>query len=290
MGERQKYAVFTMDVEELYDTGCIAARGLHPEDDVLDGLDKYIELLEKHGIRATLFTLATTAKRIEEKIRKYSKRGHRVALHGYDHNSLDKFTPEEFRKRVITAKKYLESITGERVEGYRAPFFSMDDEKIDVLKDLGFAYDSSSQVFEKNYLRGAFTMEGFEKISEGVAKNGDIFEFSLPCENILGCKYPVSGGGYDRICPWFFVKYGVKRYIKKNDTYVFYLHPFEISDNRCSDLTGLPKNERFYMSYGISSYAKRIECIIEMLKKEGYSFVTFEELCKIMTPKESVSI
>jgi Ca2+-binding EF-hand superfamily protein len=71
---------------------------------------------------------------------------------------------------------------------------------------------------------------------------------------------------------------------------VFYLHPFEISDNRCSDLTGLPKNERFYMSYGISSYAKRIERIIEMLKKEGYSFVTFEELCKIMTPKESVSI
>ncbi len=176
MGERQKYAVFTMDVEELYDTGCIAARGLHPEDDVLDGLDKYIELLEKHGIRATLFTLATTAKRIKDRISEYSKRGHRVALHGYDHNSLDKFTPEEFRERVITAKKYLESITGERVEGYRAPFFSMDDEKIDVLKDLGFAYDSSSQVFEKNYLRGAFTMDGFEEVSAGVSKKGSLFE------------------------------------------------------------------------------------------------------------------
>ncbi|MBQ3528364.1 MAG: polysaccharide deacetylase family protein [Clostridia bacterium] len=282
MSKDKKYAVFTMDVEDFSDTGCIARRGLSPEDDMFDGLDKYVELLERHGIRATLFTLASTARKIEDRLASFARRGHKIALHGLDHTSLERLSDEEFREGTRAAREYLEGVIGERVLGYRAPFFSMDDEKIGILQEMGFSYDSSSQAFEKNYLRGAFNMEEFERVSSCAGKRQGFFEFSLPCENILGCNYPVSGGGYDRICPWPLVKNGIKRYIKKNDMYVFYLHPFELSDNRCESLRRLPKNERLYLNYGISSYAKKIERIIEMLEKEGYTFITFEELCEIL--------
>ena len=289
MCSKKKYAVFTMDVEDFSDAGCLARRGLSPDDDMLDGIDKYVSLLERHGIRATLFTLCHTAKRIEEKLASISERGHAIALHGYDHTSLDKLTAEEFREKTKKAKEYLEGILGKRVEGYRAPFFSMDDEKIEVLRSLGFKYDSSSHGFTRNYLKGGFSLEGFENRLSGVYSKDGLYEFSLSCENILGCTYPVSGGGYVRLCPWPLVRDGIKRYIKKNDCYVFYLHPFELSDNRSDAVAELPRSERFYLSSGISAYAEKIERIIEMLKREGYTFVTFDELCDEVEKEEKTA-
>ena len=56
MENRKKYAVFTMDVEEFNDTECVANSGQQVTQDMLDGLDEYIRLLEKYEIKATMFT------------------------------------------------------------------------------------------------------------------------------------------------------------------------------------------------------------------------------------------
>ena len=115
----------------------------------------------------------------------------------------------------------------------------------------------------------------------GAYKKEGFFEYGLSCQNILGCSYPVSGGGYVRLCPWFIVKGALHRYIRKNDLYVFYLHPFELSRKSCGRIKGLPKRDNYYLKGGISKFRKKIEKIIGMLKSEGYEFVTFEELCKL---------
>ena len=84
MEQRKKYAVFTMDVEEFTDTECVANSGQTVTCDMLDGLDEYIRLLEKHDIRATLFTVCQTACRHKERLQRYLARAaaHPAGVHG----------------------------------------------------------------------------------------------------------------------------------------------------------------------------------------------------------------
>lgn len=286
MGNNRKYAIFTMDVEDFSDAGCLALNGFSADDNMLDGMDEYIDLLEHYGIKATLFTLKTTAVKIEEKLKEYARRGHSIALHGLDHTPLHHLDREAFKENIRDAKEYFESLIGKEIRGYRAPFFGMDNEKLAVLRELGFKYDSSSHDFTKNYLKGKLDIGDFDRKCSGAFFKDGFFEFSLSCQNILGCSYPVSGGGYVRLCPWFIVKSGLKRYIKNNDMYVFYLHPFELSKNRSHCLKGVPAGDKHYLNGGIKQFGKKIEKIIEMLKKENYTFITFDELCDMIETKE----
>lgn len=281
-----------MDVEDFSDAGCLVMRGVKPREDMYDGIDRYLELLEAHGIKATLFTLKSTAVKLGDKLREISDRGHSIAVHGLDHTPLNYMDAAEFEATIGDTKQYLEALIGREVTGYRAPFFSMDSEKIEVLKSLGFRYDSSSHDFTKNYLKeklikGVFDISDYERFLTGAFEKDGFFEFGLSCENILGCSYPVSGGGYVRLCPWPLVRDGLRRYIKKNDFYVFYLHPFEISKTRSKDLSGIPVTEKHYLCGGIDKYPKKIEKIIRMLKREDYKFVTFDELCEMRVRETS---
>ena len=45
--KREKYAVFTIDVEDFADTECVAKSGQRVRRHMLDGLDIYIRLLEQ---------------------------------------------------------------------------------------------------------------------------------------------------------------------------------------------------------------------------------------------------
>ena len=67
----KKYAVFTMDVEAFSDTECISATGRQVDVDLMDGLDEYIRILDKNGIKSTLFTVGQFAPKIADRIREY---------------------------------------------------------------------------------------------------------------------------------------------------------------------------------------------------------------------------
>jgi len=75
-----------------------------------------------------------------------AKQGHEIASHGFDHELVYNMTPEEFISNLKKTNDLLESITGQKVYGYRAPSFSLaidDIEKFEILAKLGFTYDSS---------------------------------------------------------------------------------------------------------------------------------------------------
>ena len=133
MENRKKYAVFTMDVEEFNDTECVANSGQKVTQDMLDGLDEYIRLLEKYEIKATMFTVCQTAQKVKERLLRYLHRGHRIALHGLKHTPPCTMDDECFRRETLEAKTLLEEEFQTRVTGYRAPCFSLDEGKLDIL-------------------------------------------------------------------------------------------------------------------------------------------------------------
>ncbi len=278
----KKYAVFTMDVEEFADTECVSKSGVSVDVDMLDGLDEYLKLLEKYGIRATMFTVCHAAQMIKDKVSLYVSRGHSVALHGYTHTPPVLLDDDRFREETLRAKNMLESEFKTEVRGYRAPCFGLDNAKLKILKELGFKYDSSHLDFTAARHHVDMDMSGFKKILSGVFCKKGFYEFGITCHKFFGKNFPISGGGYVRMGNWNFIKSAIGNYLKENDYYVFYIHPFEMSKERTPQIKNLKFYDKLYLNYGVSTYKAKIEAIIRMLKTAGYQFVTFEELTDIM--------
>ncbi len=280
----KKYAIFTMDMEEFSDTGCVRESGYHVENEMLDGVDEYINLLDKHGIKATLFTVCHAADAVKEKMHQYIKRGHKIALHGYDHQAPLTMSNRQFRETISHAKKKLEEDFGVEILGYRAPFFSMDNERLDILRELGFRYDSSWMDFSQRPHEKHVDISDFKQILKHVFHKNGFFEFGIPCQKIFNHNFPISGGGYVRLSVWPFILGLINRYVAENDYYVFYLHPFELSRHKVPQIKNLKPHDQYYLSHGLNNYRVKIDMIIRMLKKMGYEFVTFEEYMRLIQP------
>jgi peptidoglycan/xylan/chitin deacetylase (PgdA/CDA1 family) len=281
MGQK-KYAVFTMDVETFADTECISASGIHVDVDLMDGLEEYLKILDRHQIKSTLFTVGDLAPRMADRLRKHISSGHQLALHGHSHVAPLTVSVDVFREETRQAKQRMQELFGVDIMGFRAPCFSMDKERLDVLTELGFCYDSSHLDFQPARHTAKLDLQDFRQLRRNIFRRDQFYEFGISKEKVFGMPFPISGGGYVRLSNWGFVSTLIRHYIHKNDYYVFYLHPFELTKKKVPLLRNLKSYDQYYLSQGIGTYGRRIEHIIRMLKKSGYEFVTFEQMVQIM--------
>ena len=279
---KKKYAVFTMDVEAFTDTDCVRNSGFNTDIDMMDGLDEYIRILDKYGIKSTLFTVGQLASKISDRLRNYIRSGHRLALHGYEHIPPMSLTVEQFKEHIARAKRELSELFGIEICGFRAPCFSMDNDRLNVLKELNFKYDSSHLGFSMARHTVELSMNAFKQLRNGIFCDNGFFEFGLAKQKFFGMEFPVSGGGYIRLNNWLVAKNLIKSYLKQNDYYVFYLHPFELTKQRIPFISSLKSYDKYYLNAGIKSYGKHIEELIQTLIAYDYEFVTFEELADVM--------
>jgi polysaccharide deacetylase family protein (PEP-CTERM system associated) len=141
----------TVDVEEWYHTCLVpdfvdpARRPTLPRE--LDRLlPATLELLAAHRCRATFFTLGEVARELPARVREIAAAGHEVASHGLHHLRVARMEPRRFRADLERAKKSLEDLLGEPVDGYRAPEWSLREvrnPRLRIVAELGFRYDSS---------------------------------------------------------------------------------------------------------------------------------------------------
>jgi len=220
---------------------------------MLDGLDIYIRLLEQYQIRATMFAVCRTALREQERVQRYVDRGHRLALHGLEHVPPCGMDDEHFRRATLAGKQQLETAFHTQVSGYRAPCFGLDEEKLDIVRQLGFRYDSSRMDFPAARHVKHLDMTSYRELRPGIYRKGEFYEFSLSCQRLFGQNYPISGGGYVRLSNWSFVLPLLRSYLREQDYYVFYLHPFELSRQHQPELAGLKLYDRYYLHHGLLS-------------------------------------
>lgn len=266
--EQKKYAVFTMDVESFADTECISASSIKVDVDLMDGLDEYIRILDRHNIKSTLFTVGNLASKIADRLQPHICNGHTLALHNYEHVTPMSVSLERFKEETKKAQLRMKELFGVDVKGFRAPCFSIDNDRLKVLKELGFSYDSSHLDYSPARHAVKLDLHGFQKVCQGIFRDGDFYEFGLSKENVFGKPFPISGGGYVRLSNWGFVKTLIYHHIQKNDYYVFYLHPFELTKQRIPFLKELKYYDKYYISQGIRTFNLRVEKIIRMLKKK----------------------
>jgi len=275
---QKKYAVFTMDVEAFTDTECVFNSKETVDVDLLDGFDEYIKILDEHDIKCTMFTVGKLAPKMVDKLKTCIDNGHELALHNYEHTAPVDIDPKDFKANLSKVKDELSKLFSTEISGFRAPFFSMDKPHLDIIRKLGFKYDSSFLDFSAARHTVDLDLHDYDRVSKHIYNKGNFFEFGLPNHRSFGVKFPVSGGGYVRLGCWPLVKGFIKQYLRKSDYYVFYLHPFELTNQKVPVLKDLKLHDIIYLKYGIKTYAQHIKQIIDMLKSLGYDFITFDTL------------
>jgi polysaccharide deacetylase family protein (PEP-CTERM system associated) len=229
----------TIDVEDYFHVSAFA-KAIKPEDwehyesRIERNTHRVLELLDEHRCKATFFVLGWVAERFPQLPREIAERGHEVACHGYTHQLIYDQTPEIFRQDTLRAKTLLEDIVQTPVRGYRAASFSITNRSewaLDILAETGFRYDSS--VFPTRHDR--YGLPGANAVPHRIATHSgqDLIEFPLSTVCLFGYRLPVAGGGYFRLYPYVLTRAAFRRINhKKQQPFVFYLHPWEIDPDQ----------------------------------------------------------
>lgn len=193
---------------------------------VVENTRKILRLLERYQTHATFFVLGWIAERCPALVKEIAEGGHEIASHGYGHELIYKLTPDAFHADILHSKEILESITGRQVTGYRAPSFSITPESewaLDILKGLGFVYDSS--IFPTSF-HNRYGFNGASRFPFRFA-NG-LVEMPLSTLRLCGANIPIAGGGYFRLFPYFCFRQLCRRLNNQERAIIFYLHPWEL--------------------------------------------------------------
>jgi len=143
--------VMTVDVEDYFHASAFAD-SVSPADwttlqsRVVRNTDRLLEIFDHAGVRATFFVLGWVAEQFPDLISRIAQAGHELASHSYDHGLVYHKTPEVFRADLRRAAAAIESAAGVKVEGFRAPTFSITERSLwalDTLISEGYTFDSS---------------------------------------------------------------------------------------------------------------------------------------------------
>lgn len=187
-----------------------------------------LDIFEKYNIRATFFVLAWNAERAPELVKEIQAKGHEIASHGYKHELCSNMSEEELREDLLKSKTILEDITGIQIQGYRAPGFSINDKTVNLLKEIGYKYDSSYNGLGFNKRHGKLSFDKFTKKYYAFMDPQGFWELPISNLKIGYTTFPWGGGGYFRLINTTIFLAGVSKILKDNGAYVFYMHPWEI--------------------------------------------------------------
>jgi hypothetical protein len=111
---------------------------------------------------------------------------------------------------------------------------------------VGYLYDSSYNSFGLHGRYGRISLSGRPKY--GIAFKISKYFYEIPISNLsikcfFECRlpgfrkkqqnnkrlvFPWGGGGYFRLLPISLFKMGIRQFLKYNNAYIFYIHPWEI--------------------------------------------------------------
>lgn len=273
-----KRAWLTVDLEEWYhldylDKQSCMATGVRVVPDIFDFLD----ILDDEGVKATFFCVAEIAEENADILMEILRRGHALGCHGLDHVRLTDKGVDQFMEETIKARTIIERATGHPVNGYRASCFTMERDKLDALRALGFTYDSSKIRFSQHPLYRNLDLTGFEQPDDLVYVDGGFSEYEIPTLDIGRFSLPISGGGYMRLFPFWLLKVLLGMYEKKHENFTIYVHPFELTARALPLPKTLNWKTRFRCLVGRKGNLKKLKKVIRYLKKRGARFETLEQ-------------
>jgi len=304
MKTTDRHIIFTVDLEDWFQVENLkqeisftswSSRELRVEENthrILDLLDSMRQKGASGPLQATFFVLGWIAERLPHLVREIYSRGHEVASHGYFHRCCNESPSEDLEKDLVDSKNLLEDIIGDRIYGYRAPSFSINDDVLEIIKACGYQYDSSYNSFALHGRYGKVDLSGYPR--KGIAMKLSENFYEIPISNLKLCKrmnsfktiqnliVPWGGGGYFRLIPLFIFRLGVQSILKREDAYLFYIHPWEMDPGQ-PRIGTIPAFYRFRHYVNLSRTRYKISALFSHMK--GCNFVTCRDYLKLANRK-----
>lgn len=236
--------ILTFDVEEWFhlldfDATRTEAEWGKYEVRIHENVDRILDILDRTDTKATFFIIGWVAKTYPEVVKKIAAK-YQIGSHTMNHQLVWQQKPSEFKEDVESSVKLLQDITGQPVECFRAPGFSIREQEawaFDILAELGIKYDCS--VFPAHHAHGG--MPGYaeayhdnpstgsgqaedENLRHEVLRNGggickmrgigpaiikhggvEMKEFPVTTKEVMGRQVIFSGGGYFRLAPYWLI-------------------------------------------------------------------------------------
>jgi len=278
---------FTVDVEDYYH---VEAFSKHIQRDrwsdyashVERNTDEVLLLLDNKNIKGTFFTLGCVAEKHPSIVRKIVNQGHEIASHGYSHKLVYNQSQEEFRDETIKSRGILEDIAQTAVRGYRAATYSITRESLwalDILVDAGFIYDSS--IFPVRHDR--YGIPDIDPLPHKIItpRGQTIVEFPITTLKTRLVNIPVAGGGYFRLFPYSFTRWALREVNRRENQFVFYIHPWEI-DKAQPVIDNIGPVTKFRHYNNIKNCKPRLEKLLSDFK--------FDTLSAVLESKQLIPI
>lgn len=224
-------------------------------------VDRILALFDRHGIKATFFTLGWIAERYPQMVKRIVDQGHELASHGWSHVRVTQQDAESFRQDVTRTKALLEDLGGQAVRGYRAASYSIGVGNLwawDVLAETGHRY-SSSVVPVRHDLYGMPEAPRFAF----QAVDGMLLEVPVTTLPVAGRQVNFGGGGWFRLFPYVVTRAAFRR-VNGHDRQpgVFYFHPWEI-DPEQPRVPGIGIKTRFRHYLNLERTEARLQRLLQ---------------------------
>lgn len=255
----------SLDVEEWYqvDTRRIppSTWGAQPRR-VEVGIERALEILARHGSKATFFFVGEVARRVPGLVREVVRQGHEVGCHGFRHERVTRMGRDEFREDLARGRDAVGEAAGTAPQGYRAPCFSIGREQgwaLEAIREAGFVYDSSLFPTQPRiYARVPMPPRPLVLDPYGLV------EYPLLVLPFAGLRLPVAGGFYLRVCPEAWGWRGVERAVRDGAVGCLYGHTWEIDpDQHLLDVGWL---YNFLYAYNLPTFARKFEGVLERIE------------------------
>ncbi len=107
------------------------------------GVPRLLDLLARHEIASTWFIPGHTLVTFPETITAIVEAGHEVGAHGWYHEDLAELGRNDQRNILARARGAIQDATGQPGDGFRAPYWSLGAETLELVAEVGHTYDSS---------------------------------------------------------------------------------------------------------------------------------------------------
>ena len=115
-------------------------------------LPRVVELMNQQEIPSTFFFPAWSLKLAPAQADLIQASGiHEIAVHGWIHERNSELDAETEERLLIAAVDAMTELTGERPVGYRAPSWNFSPNTLDIVRRLGFLYESSLMADDRPY-------------------------------------------------------------------------------------------------------------------------------------------
>ncbi len=186
------------------------------------GLENILSLLERNGICATLFVIASSVDdpRKLALLREAVRRGHGIGSHTITHPNLLRLSSAEKRQEICGSREKLEAALGTPVGGFRAPGYQYDRECAKLVAEAGYAYDSSifpTAVFSQRFSCPAETLA----VPHHPLEENSLWELPLPDHR--PSPFPFSPS-YSLLFGTRYFRWGLERFRRRGAPFVLLFH------------------------------------------------------------------